>query len=383
LLYRRKCVMKILVAGISVRAMVESAVHSGYPVIALDAFGDRDLRELTEAHSLHHDFHARYSSRALYEASRQLHFDSVAYSSNLENHPEILDRFAENHEVIGNAPEVIRRVRCWAALFTKVRQAGFLFPDTIFEGNEEHRNHGGVWLIKPVLSGGGRGISFARENQQPGPQSLLQQYIPGTPCSASFVANGSECVVIGITQQLIGLTLLGAEGFRYCGNILPFPDPGRSMLEQVRRLAAFLTLEFGLVGVNGIDFIFKDDQVVLTEVNPRYTASMELVEAAYGLPIFQLHVKAVLERKLPEFRLEDVLNARRFFGKGILFAERDAAAADTQDWAARQIRDIPASGEKLRQGSPICTIMSASPTYAETLAGLASQASMLKREIYG
>jgi predicted ATP-grasp superfamily ATP-dependent carboligase len=374
--------MRILVAGISVRAMVESAVRSGYPVIALDAFGDQDLHELTEAHSLHHDFHARYSSRALYEAGRQLDFDSVAYTSNLENHPDILNCFAENHQIIGNAPEVVRQVRCWPTLLMKVRQAGFLFPDTIFDGNGEQKKRDGAWLIKPVLSGGGHGISFA-QYQRPGHQFLLQEYVPGIPCSASFVANGHECVVMSVTEQLIGLPQLGTEGFRHCGNILPFPDPGRSMLEEVRRLAAFLTREFGLVGVNGIDFIFKDDRIVLTEVNPRYAASMELIEIAYGLPIFQLHLKAVLERKLPEFKLEDVVNTRRFFGKGILFAEKDAGAPNTRDWPARRIRDIPASGEKLRQGNPICTILAVRPTYAGTLAELTSQASMLKKEIYG
>ena len=375
--------MKILVAGISVRAMVESAVHSGYSVIALDAFGDQDLHKLTEAHSLHHDFHARYSSRALYEAGRQLDFDSVAYTSNLENHPEVLNCFSRNHQIIGNAPEVIRRVRCWAALLAKVRQAGFLFPNTIFDGNNGHRKSGGTWLIKPVLSGGGHGISFAQKNERPGQQFLLQEYIPGVPCSASFVANEYECVVIGITEQLIGLPQLGAKGFRYCGNILPFPDPGRSMLEQVRRLAKFLTREFGLVGVNGMDFILRGDQVVLTEVNPRYSASMELIEAAYGLPVFQLHLKAVQERKLPEFKLEDAVNTRRFFGKGILFAEKNATAPEARDWLARGIRDIPGSYEKLRRGSPVCTILTQGPSYVETFAELISQASILKREIYG
>jgi predicted ATP-grasp superfamily ATP-dependent carboligase len=374
--------MRILVAGISVRAMVESAVRSGYSAIALDAFGDQDLHELAEAHSLHHDFHARYSSRALYEASRQLDFDSVVYTSNLENHPDILNCFAEDHQIIGNAPEAVRRVRCWAALLTKVREAGFLFPDTISGGNDGQEKHDGAWLIKPVLSGGGHGISFAQDGR-PGDQFLLQEYVPGIPCSASFVADGYACAVIGITQQLIGLPQLGAEGFRHCGNILPFPDLGRSMLEQVRRLAAFLTREFGLVGVNGFDFILKGDQVVLTEVNPRYTASMELIEMAYGLPIFQLHLKAALERKLPEFKLEDVVNARSFFGKGILFAEKNAAAPNTRDWPARRIRDIPASGEKLRKGNPICTILTVRSSYGETLNELTSQASMLKKEIYG
>jgi len=57
--------MKILIAGLSVRAMATSAVQSGYPVIALDAFGDQDLKAVAESHSLHHDFISLQRVRAL------------------------------------------------------------------------------------------------------------------------------------------------------------------------------------------------------------------------------------------------------------------------------------------------------------------------------
>ncbi len=373
--------MKILVAGISVRAMAESAVRSGYSIIALDAFADQDLRSLAEAHSLHHDFGARYSSSALYEAARQLDFDSVAYTSNLENHPGILECFSKDHRIIGNAPEVIRSVRCWKTLVNTVRQAGFLFPDTILNGSNGNAKRKGAWLVKPVLSGGGHGISFAKEDARPGHNFLLQQYIPGVPCSASFVADRQDCVVIGIAQQLIGLPQLGAAGFRYCGNLLPSPA-GQGILEQVRRLAAFLTRQFGLVGVNGMDFILKGDQIVLTEVNPRYSASMELIEIAYGLPVFQLHLQAALEQKLPEFELEDVVNTRKFFGKCILFAAKNAVAPDTRSWRSRGIRDIPGPGEMLKESSPICTSLSGKSGYDETFTDLIRQASLLEKEIY-
>ncbi len=67
-------------------------------------------------------------------------------------------------------------------------------------------------------------------------------------------------------------------------------------------MANQLTQEFGLRGVNGIDLVIPDDLGVhLIEVNPRYTASMELVERAYGLNIFALHLEALAGR-LPEWR---------------------------------------------------------------------------------
>ncbi len=379
--------MKILIVGISVRAMVESAVHSNDPVIALDAFGDRDLKALGESHSLHHDFHVRYSANAIYRASRQLEYDAVAYTSSLENHPEILNRFAERHEIIGNSAQVIRSVRHWPTLFAKLQQAGFSVPETIFAGEKKRIDPKRRWLIKPVLSGGGRGIAFLQGDRLPGEPFMLQEYVPGKSCSASFVANGHECVVIGVAEQLIGMHQFGSHGFRYCGNLLPLPELLDSdagvILKHVRRLASFLTFEYGLTGVNGMDFILGGDQICLTEVNPRYSASMELVEQAYGLPIFHLHVQAVMDGKLPELRLETALRDARYFGKAILFAERDVNVPDTRSWLDRAIRDVPVSGERLRRGNPICTIQISRPTYGETLAGLIDQAGLLGEEIYG
>jgi predicted ATP-grasp superfamily ATP-dependent carboligase len=379
--------MKILVVGISVRALVESAINGCYPVIALDAFGDRDLKAQTEAYSLHHDFHVRYSSKELYRASREFSFDAVTYTSNLENHPDIIRRFGEDHKIIGNSPQTVESARHWPALFKRLKQAGFSVPDTIFAGDSRKTDSNRLWLIKPLLSGGGHGITFFDGRNSPGDAFMIQEYIYGKPCSASFLANGRECVVLGIAEQIIGARQFGSHDFRYCGNILPlpeilYPDAGQIILDQVRRLAAFLTEEYSLTGVNGIDFILSDNRVYLTEVNPRYSASMELIEQAYEQSIFHLHLQAVLDSKLPEFSLEDRLNAGTFYGKAILFAEQDAVMPDTNRWLAGAIRDVPASGDKLNKGNPICTILNNSPTYDETFADLVSRAGMLKKEIY-
>jgi predicted ATP-grasp superfamily ATP-dependent carboligase len=380
--------MKILIVGLSVRAMAESAVHSGYPVVALDAFGDQDLRTLAEVHSLHHDLHASYSPLALYRASRQIDFDAVAYTSSLENHPEILRRLAGSRRIIGNPPSVIQSVRQWPTLFARLRRARFRVPDTMIAGGNRKISRGRRWLVKPLLSGGGHGISFLQGVKSPGSRFMLQEFVPGKPCSASFVANGQECVVLGITEQLIGTRPFGSHGFRYCGNILPLPEAlnpetGKSVLEQVNRLAAFVTRQYGLTGVNGIDFILNEDHVCLTEVNPRYSASMELIEQAYGLPVFHLHVQSVLNGRLPGFKLEARLKRRGFSAKAILFAEQEACAPDTRNWQAEGIRDIPAAGEKLPRGGPICTILVSRPTYDETFTGLIRQAAVIKERVYG
>ena len=372
--------------GLSVRAMVESAVRSGYSVTALDAFGDQDLRRLVESRSLHHDFHAGYSPEALYQASHGLSFDAVAYTSSFENHPEILKRFEEQYQILGNSSRVIRSVRDWKRFFSALKSAGFRTPETSFKRiapDAEKR-----WLVKPVLGGGGHGIDFLNEIKTIPQGFMLHEYISGKSCSAAFIANGKKAVVIGITAQLIGIPQLGSCGFRYCGNILPLPellDPvaGRKIIDTVQQLADFLVQEYGLMGVNGIDFILKGDSVWPTEVNPRYSASMELIEKAYGLPVVHCHVQSVLEGSLPEFNLDSSVNQKKYFGKGILFAGKNSIAPDTQSWIDWDIHDIPASGELLRKGNPVCTICISRPTYQETFNGIIEEAAVLRNEIEG
>jgi len=369
-----------------VRAMVESAVRSGYPVLALDAFGDQDLRRAAESHSLHHDFQSPYSAQALEKACRTLNYDAIAYTSNLENHPDILQRMAGGRPIIGNSPEAVRSARSLALLFPKLGVAGFSVPLTHIDSEACPADPGRRWLVKPVWSGGGKSVRFWPAAEAPRIPHILQEYIPGKSCSASFVANGRDCVVIGVTLQLIGMEQFGSKGFQYCGNILPLPDSlhpekGPKILEQVRRLAAFLTRELGLAGVNGIDFILNGDRVILVEINPRYSASMELMERAYGLPIFKLHVQAVLDGTLPEFRLESRQGATGFFGKAIVYAAMDATAPDTRRWFGGNIRDIPLPGERFYPHNPVCTVLANQPTCEKTLAELICRAAWIKEQI--
>jgi predicted ATP-grasp superfamily ATP-dependent carboligase len=240
-------------------------------------------------------------------------------------------------------------------------------------------------LCKPARSGGGHGITFWAGDKPAGKGFLLQEYIEGQPGSASFVANGRESVILGLTEQLIGCPEFGAGEFRYCGNILPLAQETRqTALTQVEHIVSQLTREFGLVGVNGLDFVLKDGQVYPLEVNPRYSASMELIEQAYGLSIFDLHVRAIAQGELPDFDLTQGWQAdTRFYGKTILYAEKDGQAPDTRVWPEREIRDVPFPGESLTQGTPICTVLASAATRDSCFADLAAQTQLLRGEIYG
>jgi len=249
-----------------------------------------------------------------------------------------------------------------------------------------------------MRSGGGHGISFWR-GEPLDEHHLLQEHIEGTHCSAAFVANGQDCVLLGVTEQLIGQEELGAAGFTWCGNILPLdlpvaltldPSPAKkgelleSLLDRVEGIARVLTRRFELRGANGFDFVLarQGEHLIpyLVEVNPRHTASMELMDWAYGLSTFDLHVRS-FAGELPSFSLREHIQQPGFHGKGIVYARRDVTMPQTAGWRALGRRDIPFPGEEIRAGHPICTVLVQGESRDECWRGLVAGADAVWQEV--
>lgn len=333
----------LLLAGVSVRAFAESAAAAGFRVEAIDAFGDLDLRAIATFHPLS----GAYSAKAVALRARGLGATHCAYTSNLENHPRELAALAADRILLGNTPEVIRRVRDPFALAQALPTA----PPVRASAPQ----NGGRWLVKPRRSGGGHAISEWQPGVPIPRNSVLQERIPGTPGSIVFAADGRSVCPLAFTRQLV------SQDFRYIGNILVPP------IDEATTLAEIVTREFGLVGVNGIDFIVNDGRPIPIEVNPRYTAAMELAERLYGISIARAHAEACAG-KLPDFAPEP---RRTTVGKAIVYAKTTTVMGDTTSWLAdSSVRDIPMPGSRIAAGRPICTVFAEARTVAECEAAL-------------
>jgi predicted ATP-grasp superfamily ATP-dependent carboligase len=194
----------------------------------------------------------------------------------------------------------------------------------------------------------------------------LQEQIDGIPGSISFAADGSSAVVLGFSRQFVGDVRFGSSGYRYCGSVLGnhrirlFPRQGE-LLEHAAKVVAAVTREFRLQGLNGIDFIARRGIPYPIEVNPRFSASMELIERAHGISMFQIHAEAC-DGVLPSAPQSGSL----LHAKAIVFARRNIRLPNAPQWIQRRwMADIPHGGERIRRGRPICTIFATART-AET-----------------
>ncbi len=334
----------LLLTGVSVRAFAESAAAAGFTVSAVDAFGDLDLRAVATFYPLA----GAYSANAVRLRAQCIQTAACAYTSNFENHPREVAALSGDRILLGNPPDVLRRVRdpfALARVLPRAPRVRYSVP-----------TDGGRWLIKPRRSGGGHAITEWHAGMAIPRNSVLQERVSGWPGSIVFAANGRSICPLAFTRQLI------APDFRYLGNILVPP------IDEAVIVAETVTREFGLVGVNGIDFIVNaSGQTIPIEVNPRYTAAMELAERQYGISIARTHAEACAGR-LPSFAPEP---RRMTIGKAIVYAKTNTIVGDTTSWLAdSSVRDIPMPGSRIKAGRPICTVFAEARTVPECEAAL-------------
>jgi predicted ATP-grasp superfamily ATP-dependent carboligase len=323
--------------------MAESAALAGYAVWSLDAFGDLDQHPGVRAVSLPRDVGVPFTVDAVVRAAERIETDVVAYLSPFENHPAAVERLMRGRTLWGNGASVLRRVREPGVVS---RAKSVSDPDR--------------WLLKPRASGGGHGIQWWAPGNPVPPGSHVEPFIDGEPGSIVFVAAGRDLVPLGLTRQLVGDASFGATGFRYCGSILHNAAHAQGMsqlLDSALRVARGVAAEVDLVGVNCIDFIARDGVAMPIEINPRWSASMELVERTYGVSVFGVHAIACAAGELPVFDLTRAHTNTAVTGKAIVFARHDVTCGDTVAWLGDStVRDVPHPGEHIPAGRPVCTI---------------------------
>jgi predicted ATP-grasp superfamily ATP-dependent carboligase len=365
--------------------LADLALRDGQPVVAFDLFGDLDLRRSG----------ARVvalpgrSLGALVDAAMEVRSRGVVYGASFENHPALVARLAERHALLGNAPAVLRAVRDPARLAAALRDGGLLYPQTFATppAGGSGRPYPSVigptegvvgWLRKPLRGGGGTRVRAWRGGALPA-GTVVQARIDGVACSVAAVADGVDAVVLGLTEQLVGQRAFGVRGYRWCGNLVPprLPASERDeLLRQARAICSCLAAAFGLRGLFGVDLIWDGGRAWTVEVNPRPAASLEAIEAAYGVGVFAAHLRGCAGG-LP--RVEPALGGAA--GKAVLFATEDVVVGDSVRWPARGVRDVPHPGERIPAGRPICTVVARAATPEGVLAELEERAAWLRSEL--
>jgi predicted ATP-grasp superfamily ATP-dependent carboligase len=373
---------RLLILGASVRAAALSAAAAGYEVIAADQFADRDLREICP-----NARPVKYPE-GLLEFAMTVEPCAWMYTGALENYPEIVGKISERHELLGNGAEVLRRVRGRKNLEWFAQVWLHEFPDSTVGNPIQSKK----WLVKREASGGGLGIRVWDGTEQLRPGEYFQEWIEGRCGSAGFIADSQRVQFMFATEELSNAAFLTAPPFLYQGNwFFSSMFPESLINEDIIRLGTESAAHFGLQGLFGIDFVTRNNEIWFLEINPRYTASMELFEKWSGKSLFEAQAlsreatRNTLHTQALSPGLSDGKGYRKAaLAKGILYASSDGFITDRMSdrlWAMRReldLADLPMGESAIGKGHPVLTIFAEGDSREETMRSLEAKANQLR-----
>jgi len=376
----------IMLVGIDLSSLAISAKRIGYKVYTADYYGDIDLRKLSEKNKSilnqtqqisSGTFGAQYDPEKFInmvkKLSQHIKYDGILLSSGLDDEFNVLAKLNKICRIIGNSPEVIKKIRNREHFFSKLKKLKINHPKTkiienIDDAIREAKDIGFPNIIKPMSGFGGSGIRkinnikqlvkefqalFSLGNQQ----ILLQEFIEGTSLSVSFLASYPKSTIISINEQLLGLeSTYQQEPFGYCGNITPYLT-NDSTFKKYKKIVNKISKNFNLVGSNGVDITLSKDNVpYVIEVNPRFQGSIGCVENVYGINLVEMHIAACLQKKLPK----KIAPPSRYSTRLILYTPKKIIAPNLV--SKPYLTDIPFPGSIIEKGEPFCSIFTEGKT---------------------
>ncbi|NYT05943.1 MAG: ATP-grasp domain-containing protein [Methanomicrobiales archaeon] len=327
----------VLVAGFATRHVVRSARNAGYRVYAIDHFCDRDLSWYAD---ICRPFEELEDLPALIASFCRDHpVDHLVLTSGAE---ELGDRFP----LAGTPKDRVARFLDKAAIQEYFEEEQIAVPPIAAEGAFPYmikpRRGAGGWRNQVVRS---PAAQQAWEELFPGTPYIRQELVAGIACSVSCVANGTAARAVAVNEQL--LRGPGEREFGFAGAITPFDHPG---VPEMIRIAEHAAGASGCIGSVGVDFVLGD-RIWAIEINPRFQATLDTVEMATGMNIFDLHINAcrgVLPPCTPPAR-------RGYAARAIVFADRDMTVRDDLSALSPAVSDIPWPGTAIEEGGAVAS----------------------------
>jgi len=274
----------MVILGASCRAAAQCAARSGYQPHSYDLFVDRDLVDCSHTGQLD----ALQGSEVQW---RNPHWNGkpMLLAGGMEHRPELVDRLRSHGLRCGVTGWMISELRdvekwqSWAII------SGIGFPETRFSLPLALDHSGNLadlrdqqWLRKRKNGAGGIGIivqSIAAEPEvNDESQHYWQRQLHGTSIGTSFLSDAVRNHTLFSARSLTQDDVWGPEPYSYRGSVGPIELPPR-IQQQLDRFGETVRREVGHRGLWQADFIISDDRLSLLEINPRWSASMELLDA--------------------------------------------------------------------------------------------------------
>jgi predicted ATP-grasp superfamily ATP-dependent carboligase len=335
----------LVVIAVSGRALAQSAVRGGWRVRVLDAFADRDTREMGEAVCVTRDNAIALHPARMFAALGKPTERIIVTGSGFERTPQLLHRLAGHGTLCANDADIVTALKEPELAAELLQALGFCVPQT--QRSPPADAHG--WLQKEIGGAGGVHVRSAT-----GAAHRLRYYyqrlVAGRPMSVTFLADGERAYLLGFNEQSI--CAVGGAPYCYAGAATCAVAPAlkNRMQAQLDRLVRVT----GLRGLNGLDFMLDGERVWALEVNPRPTASFELYDADIAGGLVNWHVRS-FSSQVREFSRELDRRSGKARAYRILFAEDELRVPEVFEFP-EWCRDVPNARSAIATCAPVLSV---------------------------
>jgi predicted ATP-grasp superfamily ATP-dependent carboligase len=392
----------LVLLGSSVRAMAQSCRYLHIPVWAVDQFADSDCRAVAY----------RVTQKELQDVTiddfpRDLSLLFLP-GGGTENHASLTEQLAHSFSWCGLSGKALRAIRDPECLFPIASQCGLKIPSTFFFSDRTKKSDleqmgfenllPDQWLWKSSDRGGGLGVSdietwdvlkYLLTIQADG---YLQEKIHAEAFGATIIlSQQGEPEWIGASRLLtagkpLPYSLLSDKAsknyehehspssrrtdypYLFGGAIGPVPLP-QTVVDRLLSFAKQCYQCFGIKGWFQVDFMLNHQgDLWLLEINPRWSATMEIYERIQGHSLVSPHLRAwgvdAKEHDFPKqiphsLILKYVVYASATFtwttAQSQKASDINRKAMDANGWPI--LADLPQENTTFESGMPILTIL--------------------------
>jgi len=395
----------VLVVGFNTRPLAYSLFNAGYEVYVVDFFGDLDLypyvidsiivtKKLSRDYDSIKGSYSKYLTKFTIEMlNKYPDIDYLIIGSGLDD--DIGERRTILKEIkrkkypildLNNDIEAIIKARNIESIYNILKEDNYKVPlvqsyDKIISPPKQIRY---PFILKKKMGSGGINI-YKIENKEKfnyvldllktkefNPKNwLLEEYIKGIPVSCTIISNGNESKLVSVNRQIIGENYLNApKEFMYCGNVVP-ANLLDSHTKLISDLSISLATRLGLKGINGFDFVLKNHNPYLMEINPRIPGSIRASECVMNLNLLDLYIQSFNPMKW-----ENVKNKLKhsemdgFATKLIFFAPKEVKSELVEE--INNLNYVHDKSEPIRNISkdePLCSILYKAETFSTSYFG--------------
>lgn len=356
---------EFLVIAASCRPIVRSITQAGYQCRGIDLFADWDTARLCDVARVS-GWPAAFDKAANGPSGMQLVWGGG------------LDNALHQNIALGNRGQLFAEQRCCAitgSALTRCRDP-FFVADCLQRSGlpslalSHQKPEQGQWVQKPIYSGGGERVRLHEASfdaplgddmAESGESIFYQEFKPGEVYGATFIADKQHCGLVGVCEQFHRSA--GDFRFLYSASIGPI-QISESLTGKISRMGEIVASACGLRGWFGIDFILNQDQAWLIEVNPRYTASMEILERAGGCSLFHRHLAAFKSDACDASRAACDFDGGMLGKQYVFWKQRQPLRISLElqrqliDFGESDgfVTDIPQLGTRIEPDAPLCTV---------------------------